>query len=317
MKNSIRLPAPVDPDAPSLLKSKMSTLLDPKILMSIKNLPLAAKTTIDYFRQGMHASRAKGQGMEFSQYRSYQPGDDLRQLDWKMYARSDRYYVREADVDAGISVRFLVDGSASMNHQDGPINKIEYARYLTASLAYLAQQQGDAIGLYVFQDDQFFVMAARQHYQHLSRFFYQLEAIRPQGTFRQPSHYQEIYAGTRRRELLVMVTDLYESNQEITALLDALTALGHEIIVFHLVGHNELTLDYQGYSAVQDWETGETIPLEGASAKKAYQHQLEAYLERTRRKMLDRRIFYRLLPTDQPLDVALRDFLNQRNKLSV
>ena len=295
----------------------MSQLLDPKVLMSIKNLPLAAKTTVDYFRRGIHASSLKGQGMEFSQYRSYQPGDDLRQLDWKMYARSDRYYIREADAEASISVRFLVDASASMNHQDGPITKIDYARYLTASLAYLAQQQGDAVGLYVFQDEQFFVMAARRHFQHLSRFFFQLEEIRPQGTFTQPVHHQEIYAGTRQRELLVMVTDLYEANHEITALLETLTALGHEVIVFHLMGRNELALDYAGYSAVQDWETGETIPLDTAPAKKAYQQQLEEYLEQTRRNMLDRRIFYRLLPTDQPLDVALRDFLNQRNKLSV
>ena len=259
----------------------------------------------------------KGQGMEFSQYRSYQPGDDLRQLDWKMYARSDRYYIRESEIETSIAVRFLVDASASMNHQDGQFTKMDYARYLAASLGYLAHQQGDAIGLYVFQNQQFFVMAARQDFQHLSRFFFHLEDIRPEGRFTHPVNYWDIYAGARKRELLIFLTDLYEEKEEITELLNALSALGHEIIVFHLIGRNELELDYRGFSSVQDWETGEIIRIDTASAMKVYQQKLEAYLNETKKKMLDKQIFYRLMPTDQSLDMALRDFLNQRNKLKI
>src|ERR1041384_2831925 len=114
----------------------MSRLADPKILMALKDLPLAAKTTVNGFLAGIHNSSMKGVGMEFSQYRSYQPGDDLRRLDWKMYARSDRYYIRESEVETSISVRFLIDASASMNHRDSNgVKKIDYARYLAASLA--------------------------------------------------------------------------------------------------------------------------------------------------------------------------------------
>src|ERR1700733_5622407 len=108
----------------------MSRLLDPKIIMSIKNLPLAAKTTVDGFMTGINKSTIKGPGLEFSQYRSYQPGDDLRWLDWKMYARSDRYYIRESEVETSISVRLLMDASGSMNHRDGDFKKIDYAKYL-------------------------------------------------------------------------------------------------------------------------------------------------------------------------------------------
>jgi len=295
----------------------MSRLLDPKILMAIKDLNLAAKTTIDGFMNGINKSTVKGQGLEFSQYRSYQPGDDLRSLDWKMFARSDRYYIRESEVETNIAVRFLVDASASMNHQDGNFTKIEYARYLVACLAYLANLQGDAIGLYIFKDTGLFSMVAKQDYQHLARLFFQLEQLKPEGTFTKPIHYKEIFSGTQRRELLVFVTDLYQSNEEIFSLLDTLGTLRHEIIVFHLLARNELDLDFKGYTTFEDLETGETIQIDQAKARANYKDKLASYLEETRMKMLDRRIYYRTLITDESIDQALRDFLKQRNKLRI
>jgi len=295
----------------------MSRLLDPKILMAIKDLNLAAKTTIDGFMNGINKSTVKGQGLEFSQYRSYQPGDDLRSLDWKMFARSDRYYIRESEVETNIAVRFLVDASASMSHQDGNFTKIEYARYLVACLAYLANLQGDAIGLYIFKDTGLFSMVAKQDYQHLARLFFQLEQLKPEGTFTKPIHYKEIFSGTQRRELLVFVTDLYQSNEEIFSLLDTLGTLRHEIIVFHLLARNELDLDFKGYTTFEDLETGETIQIDQAKARANYKDKLASYLEETRMKMLDRRIYYRTLITDESIDQALRDFLKQRNKLRI
>src|SRR3954470_4050401 len=132
----------------------MSRLLDPKILLRVKNLQLAAKATIDGFMSGINKSSVKGEGIEFSQYRSYQPGDDLRQLDWKIYARSDRYYIRESEIETSIVVRFIIDASGSMHHTDNVYTKLQYAAYLAASLGWLANQQGDAIGLSVLQKDQ-------------------------------------------------------------------------------------------------------------------------------------------------------------------
>src|SRR5690349_20673443 len=155
----------------------MSRLLDPKILLSIKDLQLAARTTVDGFMAGIHKNTIKGQGLEFSQYRSYQPGDDLRQLDWKMFARSDRYYIREAEVDTSIGIRFVVDASASMHHQDtNGIRKIDYARFMVAALAYLAYAQGDAIGLYGLSEKRLIHLTPRHDSMHLQRFWHQLEA---------------------------------------------------------------------------------------------------------------------------------------------
>ncbi|TDQ08387.1 DUF58 domain-containing protein [Pedobacter metabolipauper] len=295
----------------------MSKLLDPKVLMAIKELSLAAKTTIDGFMSGINKSTIKGQGLEFSQYRSYQPGDDLRSLDWKMFARSDRYYIRESEIETNISIRFLVDASASMNHKDGDFTKIDYARYLAASLAYLGNLQGDAIGLYVINEAGIFSMAAKQDYQHLARLFYQLEQIKPDKTFITPIHYKELYAGAQKRELLVFITDMYETNEEIFSFLDTLNTLKHEVVVFHLMSPNELELNFKGYSTFEDLETGRSVQIDQDKARAVYKARLQEYLEATRIKLLDRRIFYRMIRTDQPLDAALRDFLNQRNKLNV
>ncbi|MBV9986075.1 MAG: DUF58 domain-containing protein [Chitinophagaceae bacterium] len=294
----------------------MSRLADPKILMSIKDLPLAAKTTVDGFMAGIHAGTLKGEGMEFSQYRSYQAGDDLRRLDWKMFARSDRYYIRESEIETSISVRFLVDASASMDHEDSGFTKIEYARYLAASLAYLAGTQHDATGLYIFRDGEVFVLPSRKDHQHLSRIFYQLEKIVPAGHFTEPVHYRDIFAGSTKKELLIFITDFYEEHGEIMELLRSLASSRHEIIVFHLLGRNEMELDYGTYTALQDLESGKTIRIDPAQLKKTYTEQLEARIAAIRTELLNKNILYRLICMDEPIDKALVDFLKQRNKIS-
>jgi uncharacterized protein (DUF58 family) len=293
----------------------MSRLSDPKILMAIKDLPLAAKTTVDGFMAGIHHSNLKGIGMEFSQYRSYQAGDDLRRLDWKMFARSDRYYIRESEVETSISVRFLIDASASMNHADGAFTKIEYARYLAASLAYLASLQSDAIGLYVFQSGRLFSLPSRNDHQHLSRIFYQLEKIEPVGTFTEPIQYKDIFTGSNKKELLIFITDYYEKDGEITKLLHSLSSNRHEIIVFHVMGQNEMELDYKGYTALEDLETGQTIRINPSQAKAEYKERLEKHIAGVKTQLLNKNIIYRLITMDEPVDKALRDFLNQRNKV--
>lgn len=263
---------------------------------------------------GANKSAVKGTGMEFSQYRTYMPGDDLRWMDWKMFARSDRYYIRESETETNISLRLLVDTSASMDHRDGNYTKMEYARYLAASLAYLANMQGDAVGLYTLREDGIFSLAARQGFQNLNRLFYQLEQAGPKGKFTHPVYYKDIYSGGRTRELLVFITDMYQENNEMYKLLDLLNALRHEIIVLHVMGRNEMELDYAGYTTLEDLETGAAIQVDAAKAKQAYTSHLEDHLAKIRHELLTRNIYYRLLIMDQPVDEALRDFLYKRSK---
>jgi uncharacterized protein (DUF58 family) len=282
--------------------------------MTIKDLPLLAKTVIDGFMNGFNKSTVKGPGLEFSQYRSYQPGDDLRWLDWRMFARSDRYYIRESEIETSISIRFLVDASASMNHDDNGIKKIDYAKALTASLAYLANLQGDSVALNVFKDGSLFSIPSKPDPQHLQRLFYHLGQVDPAGSFTKPIHYKELFAGTGRKELLVFITDMYQADGELNALLSSLSALKHEIIVFHLMGQNELDFDFKGFSTLEDLETGETIQVNTQRAKDAYTEKLQEHLAAIRSNLLGKRIAYRMVSTAQPLDEALRDFLVQRKK---
>jgi uncharacterized protein (DUF58 family) len=295
----------------------MSTLLDPKILMAIKELSLAAKTTIEGLMNGINKSTVKGQGMEFSQYRSYQPGDDLRSLDWKMFARSDRYYIRESEIETNISIRLVVDASASMNHDDGDFKKIQYARYLAASLAYLGNLQGDAIGLNILTANEILYLPARQNIDHLSRIFYQLEQIEPGGKFTDPQRYEPFYGNSKKKELIVVITDLYEHTDEIFTLLHTISTSKHEIILFHLMARNELELNFKGYSTFEDLETGNKIEIDQYSVRNTYLANLKTYLEQVKSKALDKRIAYRMLCTDEPLEQAIRDFLNQRKKLKI
>jgi uncharacterized protein (DUF58 family) len=292
----------------------MSSLLDPKILMSIKDLSLVAKKTIDGFMTGNNKSSVKGTGLEFSQYRSYQPGDDLRWLDWKMYARSDRYYIRESEIETSISVSFLIDASNSMNHRDKDFTKIEYAKYLAASLGYLAHLHGDSIGLYVLQDSGIFSLSSKRDSQHMSRFYYQLENISPKGKFTNPIQYRHLFTASPKKELLIFISDFYEHDGEIKNLLSTLSSLRHEIIVFHLMSGNELQMSYEGYDEVEDLETGKSVHINSSHQFEKYKQNLQQYLNDLRMQLLDKNISYRLITTDKPIEQALRDFLKQRAK---
>jgi uncharacterized protein (DUF58 family) len=286
---------------------------DHHILMAIKDLSLAARRTIDGFMAGINRSKVRGPGLEFSQYRSYQPGDDLRWLDWKRYARTDRYYIRESEVETSISVRLLVDASLSMNHRDG-VTKIDYARHLAAALGWLAFMQGDSIGLYVFREGSVSALPARKDAQHLARFFHQLEGIQPGGKIGNPIDYKHIFLGEQKRELLIFITDLYERDGEISRLLELLASLRHDIVVFHVMGKNELEKDFGGYMEVEDLETGERLPVSGGQDA-AYAERMQAWLSGVRLGLLDKQIVYQLMRMDQPLDQALRDFLKLRQQI--
>lgn len=282
--------------------------------MAIKDLPLAAKTTVDGFLTGLHASLAKGPGMEFSQYRSYQAGDDLRRLDWKMFARSDRYYIRESEIETTISVRIIVDASASMLHEDSGISKIEYARYIAASLAYLAKLQGDTIGLYVLQHGSLVTLPAKNDSQHLARMYHQLEQIDPSGAFTSAEGYKDIISGSNRKELVIFITDYYETDGEISRLIKSLSEIRHELIVLHLMARNEMEMDFGGYRSLEDLETGQVVQVDPDMIRKEYQLQLKKHMEQIRTDLLNRNVFYELVLMNEPLDQVLVNFLKHRNK---
>ena len=291
-------------------------MLTPELLHSLRNLPLAARRAAEGMLAGAHASRRHGAGMEFSQYRPYQPGDDLRRLDWRLAARSDKYFLRESEVDTSLTVSLVLDASASLNHRDdNKLSKLDYARLLLAALAYLAQQQGDAVGLTLLLPGGLRQLPPRADTRQLPRLYHALETLEATGTFPDAATLAPLTA-RRQRGLTVCVSDLYEENGEITQLLGRLRATSGDVLLLHLMASNELNFSYQGSVTFRDLETGRTVQLDASQQRPAYQRQLQAWLRDTARAARQQGLDYHLLDTSQPLDGALREFLKRRQAMS-
>jgi uncharacterized protein (DUF58 family) len=292
-----------------------SRFIDPVVLAGLRNLQLVAKIVVDGFLLGVHPSRRSGAGVEFSQHRSYQVGDDLRRVDWKMYARSDRFYVRESDIERSVTVRLILDATASMAHQDGPLSKFDYARFLAASLGYLADRQGDLLGFHAVHDAQVTGLPSRQRQHQLSGLFTTLETLTPSGVWPGPRALEPALASGRGREIVVLVSDLHERGDEIRAMLSKLRALRHEVLVLHLLGRNELDFPYEGDLTFEDLETGALVHGNAQALRRTYLDNLRHELDGVRQELYGRGIAYELLPLDRPLDFALKGFLRRRLEL--
>lgn len=292
-------------------------LLSPELLNSVDGLILLSKMIIGGYLLGQNQSIRTGQGQVFRQYRSYQPGDDLRLLDWKMYARSGRYFVKESEIETNITVKFVIDASASMLHEDHhKIKKIELARLMATTLGHLALEQGDAIALYAVNESQIVQLSPRQHRQHLHRLVFELLQITPGGGFPTIHNHPLLYHNQGgNKEMIVFISDMYEHSGEIYETLEQLSALKNEVLFFHLLGQNELDLNYKGTVTLEDLETGQRVQVDSQKVRKQYQENLQQHLHQIEQKMLDLEVSYNLFSMSDPLDKALGDFLKRRQRI--
>jgi len=287
-------------------------MLSPEQLYALRNLPLAAKQVAEGFLHGQHLSRRRGVGMEFSQYRPYQPGDDLRRLDWRLAARSDRYYIRESEVDTSVTVHLLLDATASMNHRDdNGLSKLDYGRLLLAALAYLAVHQGDAVALTILRPDGLQHLPPRADPRQLTRIFHTLENATATGRFPAAAELAPLTA-RRQRALTVCVSDLYEEDGEIDTLLTRLRTTSGEVLLLHLLARNELDFTYRGAVTFEDLETGRTLQLNADQQRRAWQEHLQSWLREAATQARRHGFEYAQLSTAEPLDRALREFLKRR-----
>jgi uncharacterized protein (DUF58 family) len=294
------------------MPSAAASRLAPQTLAGLKNLTLIAKTVVDGFMLGSHKSLASGGGLEFSEYRSYQSGDDARRIDWKMYSRSDKLFIRESEIETSISVRVILDISASMLHSEDGISKHQYATFLAAAIAYLAEKQGDSIGLYAI-NDRVIHLPARRSPQQVAAFIHTLETLKPSGTWANWETLSPILAASKQRELTVFISDMHELTDEVFTALTKYRALKNDVLLCHLVGRRELTLDYGNGVTLEDLETGEQTPLT-ADAKKNYIAALNTRHESLRLSLLSSGIDYHQFIIQEPLDAALREFLSRRGR---
>jgi len=289
--------------------------LDPKTLAGLDNLELVARTVADGVMYGVHPSRLRGAGLEFSQYRSYEPGDDPRRLDWKLFGRSDRYFVRESETDTSLTVRLLLDTSRSMEHEEDGLSKFDYARLVAGTLAFVAERQNDAIGLVALTSDGIDTLPPQRGHRHLHRILHHLETLEPHG--RMPAWRDVEYAitdGRAGRGLTVILSDFHQHGDEIVTLAQRVATLRHDVMVMHLMGRREHDLGWHGATAFHDLETGTEVEVDADRVRPAYRAALARYVAGLRRELEDRGAHYHLVTMDQPIDRTLRAFLSQRER---
>lgn len=289
--------------------------LDPDTLAAIGDLRLLARTVVEGFLAGEHPSPRPGPGVEFSQYRSYQPGDDPRRVDWTLFARTDRFYVRESEIEQDVTVRLVLDASASMAHRDGAASKFEYARRLAAALAYLVHRQGDRLALHLVQSGDGVEPLHLPPGRGLGRVLLPLERVEAAGRWPRGEELALQLANRRERELVVLISDLHQGGDEIVRAAELLRVSGHEVLVLELLGRNELEFDFAGDLELEDLETGETVRGHAATLRPGYLARLSEDLAARRWRLTGAGIGYELLRLDEPLDRALRRFLVGRGRL--
>lgn len=297
------------------MKQDYQQLLKPEVIHTVSGLSLIARVTVEGYLSGLNYSRRVGPGMEFSQYRAYEPGDDLRLLDWKMLSRSGRYYIKQAEVETNISVKFILDASKSMLHQEDGLSKMDYVRVLVASLAYLSKQQGDAIGLFALNDQQLYSLTPRTQQQQYNRLLLELININNAGKWPQNTADSEKLHTRSQKELLFFITDMYEHEEELTAFIQRMKTSRNEVVVLHVMGKNELEFDYNGAVTFEDLETGARLKVDAKMAKSHYLASLDAMMKTLQNKLLSKDIGYHLFRLEEPIGEALQVFLKNRNRL--
>ncbi len=295
------------------MNAKIKELLKPEILNTISGLELVARVIVEGFMSGSNKSQSVGAGQEFSQYRSYQPGDDLRQLDWKIFAKAERYYIKQADIETNITVKFMLDASHSMSYSEDGISKIQYAKVMTAALAYLARKQSDTIGLYAVNDKDIKVVQPRFEQQQFIRFLNELVQLKGEGTWD--------YKGVEQlfdhhgKEMIIFITDMYDDAEDLQKFISRLKTPRNEVLVFHLMGHHETEFDFNGSFTFEDLENGTRTKADTITQQKDYSNRVKEWLQVSRGWMLEKQINYSLIYINEPVETTLRNFLTVRKSL--
>jgi uncharacterized protein (DUF58 family) len=291
----------------------MQRFLDPAVLAGISSLDLLAKTVVDGFVAGLHRSPDFGFSQEFAEYRAYVPGDDLRHVDWNLFARTERCYLKRYRGETNSQLVVLLDASNSMQYTSGPPKKMDYARFIAASLFYLAiRNQRDAAGLIVFDDEVRDYVRPSTRQGQLARLFAGLEQAEPRARtdFGKPlRHFQELL---HRRGIAIVISDFYEEPETIVRAIEPLRFHGNDVVLFHILDPEEIRPVLNGPALLVDLETDQEIEVIPEYAKTTYRAKMEAHIEQLRSRTRGAGMDYRLLVTDQPLDEALREYLSLR-----
>ena len=287
--------------------------LNLEALAAIGDLELVSKRVVDGTISGLHRSPFHGYSAEFSQYRHYRPGDDLKYIDWKLFARTDRLYTKQFRETTNLVCQIALDASASMDYAGAAsVTKFQYARLLAAALAHLVSRQGDAVGLVTYADVLRQYLPSRGGQVHLRALLLALSRTNPSGQTDSAAALARTIDLLKRRGLLIVISDLYDERDEVERALMRAAHIGHEVIVFHVLTRDEVELRFRDDVALEDPETGRLVLTNGAAAGRPYREAISAFLERWRSRCATHGIDYVRVFTDTPLDAGLRGYLRRR-----
>jgi uncharacterized protein (DUF58 family) len=286
--------------------------ISPQALMAIRNLELRARIVVEGFWSGLHRSPYHGFSVEFTEYRQYTPGDEPRYLDWRLYARSDRFYIKKFEDETNLRCHLLVDGSRSMTYGSLAYTKSEYANTLAATIAYFLHQQGDAVGVLTFDEQIRDYLPARHRRGHLRQLMLLLEKPAGGRGTDLTAPLKRIAELVRKRGLMVFITDLLAPLETLERNIGSLVACGHEVLLFHLLDPAEMNFGFDRATLFLDLESERDLYIDPAAARKEYLRKLEAHLQTAREICAHLGVAYHLLPTEKPLEDALFGFLRSR-----
>jgi uncharacterized protein (DUF58 family) len=286
--------------------------IDARTLAAIDDLSLLARTVVEGFFDGLHRSPFLGYSTEFSAYRPYTQGDNLRHIDWKVWGRTDEFYVKQFEDDTNLRCQIFLDTSASMDFGDGDHNKFNYARILAAVLAELMVRQRDAPGLILFGEEARQALPAHASRHHADEIFHLLVHAQASGGTKIDRTLFQMVETFSRRGLSVVISDFFTNADTVFELLRQLQGMRQEVIVFHLLAPEELELPYEGEYIFEDIETRQELPLHADAFRKDYQKRLGDFCDGIARECINLEIDYQKLRTDAPLDVALTAYLERR-----
>ncbi len=286
--------------------------LDPAVLSRIGNLELVARSVVEGFIAGLHSSPFLGLSVDFAAHRQYEPGDDIRKVDWRVYARTDRFYIKEYEAETNANVFFAFDASRSMDYGSAGITKLDYGRYLTACLAYLSASQRDRVGAGVFGEG--LVDYVPPSVRHRRLVLSALERASPEAAGDLIRPLTQIAESLRRRGLVVLVSDLYAEPAGVVKALGALRGRGQDVIAFQLLDPAEVDFPFDTPRSFEDLETGERLPVTPDEMRDEYLSLVRGHVGELARLLTEQRIDHELVVTSTPLDAVLFRYLVHRSR---
>lgn len=289
--------------------------LDPAVVSKLATMELRARLVVEGFVTGLHKSPYKGFSVEFAEHRQYMPGDPLKHIDWKVYGKTDRFYVKEYEEETNLRGYVLLDASASMAYASGGMSKLEYSRHLAAALTYLMLKQQDSVGLLIFDNSVRDFTAPRSSPRQLNTLLARLDEAEASSETDIGVVLHELAGRMRRRGLVILISDLLDEPERVLPGLRHFRHLKHEVIVFHVLDPAEAEFRFDADATFRDMETGDLMTTEPFAIRGDYINAVEEWRARLRRECAESRIDYVPVLTSTPYDRALFSYLEKRKKL--